>query len=71
VWGWGATKKKSSFPPLNKMKLLSNAKEIQHVKNKIKIGNALPDLLIKTSHPIMLSIKVIKKPFNHSYPHGL
>jgi hypothetical protein len=42
------------------MKLPSKAKEIKRTETE-KIGNALLDLLNRTSHPNMLSVKVIRE----------
>lgn len=39
------------------MQMKSNTHKNKKIK---KIGNAMPDLLIRTSHPITLSIKVIR-----------
>jgi hypothetical protein len=51
------------------MKLPSKAKEIKHIEIE-KIDNNMLDLLDKTSHPNVLSIKVIIEPFYHSCPLG-
>jgi hypothetical protein len=69
VWGRRIIVLQSAFisSTLDKMKLLSKAKEIKCTEIE-KFGNALFDLLNRTSRPSMLSIKVIREPFYHSYP---
>jgi hypothetical protein len=52
------------------MKLPSKAKEIERTEIK-KFGSTLFDFLNRTSHPSMLSVKVIREPFYHSCPHAL
>jgi len=59
----------SSPPPLDKIKLPNKAKAIKCTKTE-NFGNALLDLLNRTSRPSMLLVKVIKEPFYHFYPLG-
>jgi hypothetical protein len=65
----------SFLPPLNKMKFPNKPKQIKHTKIE-NFGGTLLNLLNKWMLNMlgckgalnMLSVKVVKEPFYHSYP---